>query len=146
MRLIVRRFERGFDGFHHLGAARTIARTKKRLGLSQVLASRRHWFGKQDTGVARKSDEVERVSRIETVERELHRLLRLLDRESAHRARRVEHKHELLWRHVCNRDAVGWLQNHREETASFGAMRQHCILDGLRRDVVTKNEIFVGNR
>src|SRR6185436_4120230 len=89
---------------------------------------------------------IERIRRIKTVERKLHRLFRLLDRKSLHRARRVEHKHELLCPDIFSRNAVGWLKNQCEVTTLVRAMRYQGILDRAACDIVTKHEVLVGDR
>src|SRR3954464_15569515 len=81
----VRRVERRLDGLHHLRAAAARARLKEALRLLKVLGRRGDWLVEEDVRVARKRDEVEGVLRVETFERELHRLLRLLDGEARHR-------------------------------------------------------------
>src|SRR5215213_3069261 len=84
--LIVRWRERGFDRRHHLSAAIARARAEKCLRLAEVCSCCRYWLWKQYARIACERDQVERVKGIEIVERELHRLLRLLDRKALHRA------------------------------------------------------------
>src|SRR5689334_12708775 len=146
VRLIVGWIKGSLDGLHHLGATIAIAPTQKCLRLLEVRRSGRHRLWKQYARVACEGDEVERVGGIKTVERELHRLLRFLDRKASHRTRRIQHKHEFLWRHVFRSDALGRLKYESEETAFVGAMCEQGVLNRLARDVVTKDEISVGNR
>src|SRR5262245_30879092 len=80
--LFVRRIKRGADSFHHLGSARALTGREKILRLSQVFSRSWDWLRKQNACVSSEGDQVERVFRIETVERELHRLLRFFNRET----------------------------------------------------------------
>src|SRR5215213_245015 len=82
--LIVRWRERGLDRRHHLSATIPRARAEKCLRLAEVRSCCRHRLWKQYARVTCERDQVERVRRIEIVERKLHRLLRLLDRKALH--------------------------------------------------------------
>src|SRR6185312_10108970 len=77
---------------------------------------------------------------------QLHRLFRLLDRKPTHRAGRVENEDEFLRRDVVCAELLGGLQYQTEEAALFGAMGQDRILNRPTGDVVTQDEVFVGNR
>src|SRR5699024_2095860 len=63
-----------------------------------------------------------------------------------HRAGRIEHEHEFLWRNLLGGHAVRWLEYESEETSFVGAMCEQCILNRRTRDIVTKYEVFVRNR
>src|SRR5262245_44949519 len=103
MVLLVRRGERGANSAHHLGPARALTGREKTLRPLQVFSRRWDRLRKQNVSVARKCNQVEGVLGVEVVEGELHRLLRLLDRETFHRAGSDEHEAQLVLRDVRSR-------------------------------------------
>ena len=96
--------------------------------------------------VAGEGDQIERVLRIETFERKLHRLFGFIERETVHRTRSVEHEDEFFRRHVGRSDALRRLQDEREETAAPVVVRKHRVFDLAPRNIVFQREIFIRDR
>ncbi len=143
--LMVRRLERRPDRRHHLGATAALLSVEDGVRSSEVLLCRGNGGWKEDRRLAREGDQVECVIRIQTVERHADALLGLLDRETAHRAGRVEHEHELLWRDIIGRHAVRGLQDQREEPAARIRVRKHGVGNRPSRNVECHHEIPVRN-
>src|SRR5262245_54856281 len=93
--------ERGANGVHHLGSARSLKGREKTLRTLQVFSRRWDRLRKQNVSVAGEGDQVESVVRIEAVESEFHRLLRFFNRETLHRTRSVEHEDQFFRRDIC---------------------------------------------
>ncbi len=141
--LIVGRLERRADGLHHLGPARAVARFEELARGLQVLGRGPNGLGEEDVRVAGKGDQVEGVVGVESVEREADALLGLLDRETGHRARRVDNEDELLRRDALGGDAVGRLEDEGEEAAALVVVREERVLDLPARDLVGEDEVAV---
>src|SRR5262249_16767674 len=143
--LFVRRGERRANGLHHLGPARSLTRREKTLRPKQVFSRRMDRLRKQNVSVAGEGDQVEGVLWIEIVERQLHRLLRLFNREPFHRTRSVEHEDQFFRRDVCGGHALRRLQYQCKESAPRAAVSHNGVGNLLARDVEFEDEVFVWN-
>ena len=97
----------------------------------------------QHLRLSREGDQVECVARIESVDCQLHGFFGFLDREAAHRARGVDHEHQLLRRDVLDGEALGRLQNHGEEATLVGLMREDGVFDLCPGDLVAQDEVLI---
>ena len=141
--------ERLIDRLHHLGAATTRETVHEVPRELAILFGRRSGFGPEDPGLPRERDQIEGVVRPHALDRLRDHGLRLLERETPHRARGVEHEDELPRSNVLVDDASRGCEHHREISARDagdvrsrkGSIRvgRHMGEDALRDRVVLKS-------
>src|SRR5262249_22323752 len=98
-------------------------------------------------GIPRQCDQVERVLRGEPIKSQLHLFFFFFDLEDRHRARRVQHEHELLWHYVPRVYSLRRVQYQCEESVPwlFGSMGEDGVFDPLPCHIILQYEVLVWN-
>ena len=143
---VVGEVERGLDALDHHGSAAAAEAVDVVEAALDVPPRRFDGFAAQLGGVGAEADDLEGVAGLHGAEGAAHRVLGLLHRLAAHRARAVEHEDELdgLALEVAG---LGRRDEHQAEHAGAVAVvvRDHAAADAARGDLVAEHEVLVGH-